>query len=97
MIHTIVADGKILNAHNLMKLGKGISHSKFRIGVGNLTQNLKKSFANSVLTLLHSERPKLYGVLAVLRAIGLIACLQTVTNRPKPEKLIKNYTANTAK
>ena len=31
----------------------------------------KKDIANNILTLLHSERPKLYGVLAILSEIGL--------------------------
>ena len=43
----------------------------------NVYVNLRvfKDFDGAVLTLLHSERPKLYGVLAVLSAIGIIVTM----------------------
>ena len=40
------------------------------------------------LTLLHSERPKLYGVLAILSAIGL-ACYQKVRINPCITRLLE--------
>ena len=43
------------------------SHS----GDGKILQFSRRNMVLVILTLLHSERPKLYGVLAVLSAVGL--------------------------
>ena len=41
--------------------------------VGNIIENVTtKNDKKFTLTLLHSERPKLYGVLAILSSIGLL-------------------------
>ena len=50
--------------------------------ISNVGDCLQCFFSNT-LTLLHSEPPKLYGVLAILGAIGLMSTLQLYTAQEK--------------
>ena len=51
---------------------QGLSVLAAGVGLGLFGSILFKSYSFDVVTLLHSERPKLYEVLAVLSAVGLI-------------------------
>ena len=69
MLHKSVL---VMNRHNLTEPDIFVSFSVFFASSESIyTELLDRSCYRSLLTLLHSERPKLYAILAFLSAIGL--------------------------